>query len=124
MPGVYWHTHNFETKRLRHSGRNRKWRVRNTLSGEAYDLIPGPTDGVADAYGRGDLWALRYHGAEIDDGGPVGGTEAHMDKYVTGESIVNRDVVLWYGAHFLHNLQEQGSSECHQVGPTLRPVQW
>ena len=124
VPGVNWHTHNFETRRLRDYGRNRKWRVRNTSSGEAYELVPGPTDGIADSYGRADLWALRYRGSEIDDGGPVGGTEAHMDNYLTGESLVNQDVVLWYGAHFRHHVAEQGSSECHQVGPTLRPVQW
>jgi hypothetical protein len=124
LAGLNWHTQNFETSRMRNYGRNRKWRVRNTSSGETYELIPGPSDGLADAYGRADLWALRYRGNEIDDGGPVGGTEAHMDNYVGGESLVSQDVVLWYGAHFRHNVAEQGSSECHQVGPTLKPVQW
>jgi hypothetical protein len=124
VAGTNWHRKVNEIKRLRDYGRHRKWRVTNTASGERYEIIPGPTDGVADAYGQGDLWVLRYHGSEIDDGGPVGGTEAHMDRYVNGEVVENADVVVWYGAHFRHDVREQGTAECHSVGPTLKLVQW
>ncbi|RJG11678.1 hypothetical protein D3872_18450 [Massilia cavernae] len=122
--GTNWHRKLHEIKRLRDTGRRRKWRVTNTVSGERYEIIPGPTDGVVDAYGRGDLWFLRYRGAEIDDGGPSGGTEVQVDRYVNGEAIDDTDVVVWYGAHFRHDPSEQGPAECHAVGPTLRPIQW
>ena len=125
IPNTNWHTKEFEIKRFRDYGRRRKWRVSNTQSGDAYDIIPGPTDGVADAaYGRGDVWILRYHGNELDDGGSGIGTAADLDKFVNGETVDNQDVVIWYGAHFRHNVHEQGPAECHEVGPTLTPVQW
>jgi hypothetical protein len=49
--------------------RKRKWRVENTVTGEGYEIIPGPEDGVATAspdwpYPRGDVWFLRYRGSE------------------------------------------------------------
>ncbi len=125
IPNTNWHKKVYEIKRFRDYGRQRKWRVSNTQSGEAYDIIPGPTDGIADAaYGRGDVWVLRYHGNELDDGGSGIGTAADLDKFVNGELVEDQDVVFWYGAHFRHNIQEQGTAECHEVGPTLSLVQW
>jgi Cu2+-containing amine oxidase len=120
--GMYWHKKIYEIKRNRDYGRNRKWRVMNTQSGETYEIRPGPTDGIADEYGRGDLWVLRYHPTEIDDGGSGIGTAADIDKFVNGELVENQDVVVWYGAHFRHDVHEQGIAECHEVGPTLVPV--
>lgn len=125
FPNSNWHKKAYEIKRFRDYGRHRKWRVSNSNSGDAYDIIPGPTDGVADpAYGRGDVWVLRYHPSEIDDGGSGIETAADVDKFVNGEMVENQDVVVWYGAHFRHDVHEQGPGECHEVGPTLRPVQW
>jgi Cu2+-containing amine oxidase len=125
IPNTNWHKKEFEIKRFRDYGRHRKWRVSNTQSGDAYDVNPGPTDGVADpAYGKGDVWILRYHGNELDDGGFGIGTAADLDKFVNGEVVDNQDVVIWYGAHFRHDVREQGPGECHEVGPTLTPVQW
>jgi hypothetical protein len=46
----------------------RRWEVRNRMSGESYTLIPGPADGEADAWGVGDLWALRRRPGQLDDG--------------------------------------------------------
>jgi len=119
IPNTNWHKKVYEIKRLRDYGRHRKWRVSNTQSGEVYEIVPGPTDGVADAYGRGDLWVLRYHPTEIDDGGSGVGTAADIDKFVNGEFVENQDVVIWYGAHFRHIVSEQGPAECHEVGPNL-----
>jgi hypothetical protein len=124
FPNTNWHKKVYEIKRYRDYGRHRKWRVSNTQSGEMYEVIPGPTDGVADTYGRGDVWVVRYHPTEIDDGGSGPGTEAGIDKFVNGELVENQDVVVWYGAHFRHNVLEQGPGECHEVGPTLSPVHW
>jgi len=119
IPNTNWHRKVYEIKRLRDYGRHRKWGVSNTQSGEVYEIVPGPTDGVADAYGRGDLWVLRYHPTEIDDGGSGVGTAADIDKFVNGEFVENQDVVIWYGAHFRHIVSEQGPAECHEVGPNL-----
>jgi hypothetical protein len=123
IPNTNWHKKEFEIKRFRDYGRHRKWRVSNTQTGDAYDINPGPTDGVADpAFGKGDVWVLRYHGNELDDGAPS--ASADLDKFVNGEVVDNQDVVIWYGAHFRHDVSEQGPGECHEVGPTLTPVQW
>ena len=64
----HWHTKQFEIRRQRDVGHQRKWRVRNTLSGETYEIVPGPSDGTPTTFGQGDLWVLRYHYGEIDDG--------------------------------------------------------
>ena len=68
-----WHTKTFEIKRFRDPSRKRKWKVENTATGEAYEIRPGPSDGVATTspdwgFPHGDLWVLRYRASEIDDG--------------------------------------------------------
>ena len=104
----------------------------NAATGEGYDIIPGADDGVATAspdwpFPKGDVWILRYRGSEIDDGvvaiGPP--CEAGLDGWVNGESIQNTDVVIWYGAHFTHDVQHEApGSHGHIVGPVLKPVNW
>jgi hypothetical protein len=63
-----WHTKQFEIRRVRDAQHKRKWRVRNIRSGEAYTIVPGPHDGVPTPYGVGDLFVLRYHSGELEDG--------------------------------------------------------
>jgi hypothetical protein len=129
IPNTNWHKKIYEIRRLRDFSRQRKWRVTNTATHEQYEIIPAAGDGVADAYGRGDLWVLRYHGAaEIDDGynsttGP--GTAADIDKFVNGELVENKDVVVWYGAHFRHIVDpSHPEAGCEQLGPTLKLMHW
>jgi len=106
--------------------------VENTRTGEAYEIVPNPTDGVATAmpdwpFGRGDVWILRYRGSEIDDGVIAVGPpyEAGLDSWVNGEAIYNHDVVIWYGAHFTHDVNRHGPAQHgHIVGPDLIPVRW
>ena len=127
-----WHNKTFEIRRSRDFARKRKWRVENTVSGEAYDIVPNAGDGVAathpDApFGRGDVWILRYHGNEIDDGSVAIGPpyEADIDRWVNGEAISDHDVVIWYGAHFTHDVAHDGPAQHgHIVGPDLKPVNW
>lgn len=126
-----WHNKTFEIRRPRDPSRNRKWRVENARTGEGYDIIPGADDGVATAssdwpFPRGDVWILRYRGSEIDDGVHAVGPpyEAGLDAWVNGESIQNTDVVIWYGAHFTHDVHEAPGSHGHIVGPILQPVNW
>lgn len=131
-----WHTKQFEIRRPRDPSRNRKWRVENSATGEAYDIIPGPEDGEAanspDApYPRGDVWILRYRSTELDDGidCTTGGggctTEADLDKFVNGESVTNRDVVFWYAGHVTHDVtHEEPGHFGHICGPDLKRVKW
>lgn len=127
-----WHDKNYEIRRPRDPARNRKWRVENATTREGYDIIPGADDGVATAapdwpFPKGDVWILRYRGAEIDDGSVAVGPpyEAGLDAWVNGESVQNTDVVIWYGAHFSHDVtHEPAGSHGHIVGPVLKPVNW
>jgi len=94
--------------------------------------VPGAEDGVATAhpdapFGRGDLWLVRYHGAEVDDGSVAVGPpyEADIDKWINGEAIGDHDVVVWYGAHFTHDVAHDGPAQHgHIVGPDLRLIRW
>ena len=131
-----WHTKNFEIQRPRDPARKRKWRVENTVTGEGYEIIPGPEDGVATSspdwpYPRGDVWFLRYRGSELDDGvncttgGPGCVTEANLDGFVNGEAISNHDVVVWYAGHVTHDVGAEPPGEFgHICGPDLKPVNW
>ena len=120
-----WHTKRYEIRRGHDAGRNRHWRVRNLSSGEGYLVRPGANDGNRDSYGVGDMWVLRYRGsAEYDDG--QGFTtdptlsRAHIDRFVNGEIVEDRDVVLWYAGHFRHSPGHGGAL----VGPDLKPFNW
>jgi len=127
-----WHNKNYEIRRPRDPARKRRWQVKNISTGEAYDIVPGASDGVATAspdspFPRGDVWILRYRGSEIDDGvialGPP--YEAGLDSWLTGEPINGTDVVLWYGAHFTHDVaHEEPGHFGHVVGPDLKLVKW
>jgi hypothetical protein len=127
-----WHIKNYEIRRPRDPARKRKWRVENKSTGEAYDIIPGAGDGEATAmpdwpFPRGDVWLLRYRGSEIDDGVIATGPpyEAGLDAWVNGEPLNGTDVVVWYGAHFSHDLaHEQPGEFGHVVGPDLKLVKW
>ncbi|OQW34240.1 MAG: hypothetical protein A4E19_01920 [Nitrospira sp. SG-bin1] len=127
-----WHDKRFEIRRPRDFARKRKWRVENTLTGEGYEIVPNAGDGMATAmpdspFGRGDVWVLRYHGSEIDDGVVAVGPpyEADIDRWVNGEAINNHDVVIWYGGHFTHDVNHEGPAlHGHIVGPDLKPVNW
>src|ERR1700730_13968748 len=123
IPGTNWHTKLYEIMRLRSPAHNRQWRVENASSGRGYTIAPGTGDGTAagDSYAQGDLWFLRYHPGEIDDQ-PITGTEIQIDKYKNGEPLVNQDVVVWYGAHFTHDVS--GPPVNHVVGPNLYPHEW
>ncbi len=127
-----WYDHRFEVMRSRAPVRERRWRVENTATKEAYDIVPGPEDGVAKSFpdwpfGRGDLWFVRYHAHEIDDGVPAIGPPfaANLAQFVDGERIDGEDVVVWYGAHFTHDVGAEPPGHFgHIVGPTLKPVNW
>jgi hypothetical protein len=124
-----WHDKTYEVQRPRDPGRHRKWRVMDSSSGAAYEIVPGSDDGVATAspdwpFPQGDVWIVRWKpDAEIDNGVVATGPpfEANIGNFVNGELIHNQDVVVWYGAHFTHDVTEHAG---HIVGPDLVPVNW
>jgi hypothetical protein len=121
-----WHTKQFEIQRQRDAGHHRKWRVRNTVSGEAYTIIPGAHDGGPTSYGAGDVWVLHYHPGEIDDGQGFTNdpnlSRAHLERFMSPpESVVDTDVVLWYAGHYVH---DAGVEVGNRVGPDLVPSGW
>jgi len=122
-----WHKKVYEIRRPKDAGHKRKWKISNTVTGSAYELVPGQ-DGNSDAYGIGDLWVLRYHPNEIDDGQGfttnAALSQAHIDNFKSpAELVENQDVVIWYAAHFLHDESHAGGPP-HIVGPDIRPVKW
>jgi hypothetical protein len=132
FPPDNWHTFQFEARRRRRPDLSRRWQVRNTQTGDAYDLIPGPNDGAADAFAPWDFWVLRFNEGQIDDGISAAPSQAGLSqanapaniaRFINGESVFNQDVVVWYAAHFTHDVHEEGEVG-HIVGPVLRPVQW
>ena len=118
-----WRTKSYEIRRPREYTRKRKWRVENTVTGEAYEIVPNPGDSLSSAtpdapYGRGDLWILRYRGNEIGDGVVAVGPpfEAGLDAWVNGEPVSNHDGVVWYGAHLTHDVHQAGPAQHGHIG--------
>lgn len=113
-----------ESKAYRDYIRGRYWTVENLASGEMVTVQPGPNDGVADTYARGDAWFLRYRSTELDDGQNSTGsnTEANLDQFINGESINEQDVVMWYSGHFYHVYA--GGESGHLVGPDIIVNRW
>jgi len=122
-----WHSLPHEVRRLNRPSHKRRWRVKNRVTDEAYTLVPGPSDGKADGFGIGDMWALRARPHQFDDGQGFttdpAEARAHINRFINGESIVDTDVVLWYAAHFAHDVHAAGDGS-HVVGPELVPSGW
>lgn len=45
--------------------------------------------------------------------------EADINHWVIGESVSNQDAVVWYSAHFSHDVDHHGAAQHgHIMGPT------
>ena len=98
------------------------WQVRNTLGGAAVIIRPRSEDGNYDKYGHGDVWLVKSHfPSEIDDSAFPGGSDCHVDGMLNNESILNQDIVVWYGAHYIHESFDlpPGDLSQHLIGPDL-----
>jgi hypothetical protein len=117
-----WHAKSFEMQRPRDAAHQRKWKVSD--GARSYTLTPGANDGTADTFARGDLWFLRYHGGELDDGhnSVSSNCEADITKFDNDEALVGKDVVVWYSAHFTHDATHVHGATFQ--GPTLTPGGW
>jgi hypothetical protein len=112
-----------EDMRSRLFGSDHLWTVQNSVTGEAVTIRPGPRDGNWDKYARGDVWVLQFKSNEIDDGVTcVSGcdTRIQIHNFINGESIVNQDLVVWYGVHFQHHSDDTNTmGGPHVIGPDL-----
>ncbi len=140
-----------ETKLFRSSTARQNWLVQNRQTLDSYMIRPNSNDGYAQSqsdggFSAGDLWLLKYHSdgsgnpTEIDDGftgvtcsvnNPLP-CSARLDNFVTGEALTD-DIVVWYGAHFLHNDGGNNNPDItgpniltgtHVHGPDLVPARW
>jgi Cu2+-containing amine oxidase len=134
-----------EINRDKNIATNRRIVVQNSNGNEAYVLIPNVFDGTVSPFAVNDFWILRYKNVpggtpvqnEIDDGVDAfvanPSVNINITPYVNGESLVNQDVVVWYGAHFDHTDGANAFNSLrspkvltgdHVVGPDLRPIRW
>jgi len=126
-----------EVTRTKNYATNRGFLIQNSGGDEAYMLMPNLGDHVTDAFGGGDFWFLQYKGTgavpdELDD--PNANIAANFSPWVNGESLINKDIVVWYAAHYIHEAGDdhlvnpdnaiEVLSGSHTVGPNLRPVRW
>lgn len=107
------------------SANNQSWRIRNRTTNQAYSIIPSANDGVADNYGLADVWMLRFASNQVDDASVRTSTRAGLNAFLSGASLVNQDLVMWYAGHFVHSHTDpDAEARPHQVGPTLIPSGW
>jgi hypothetical protein len=138
-----------ETVLFRNASQPVNYLVKNGATSDSYLIYPNSNDGQAKGYpdyGRGDLWVLKYKESspgvptELDD--PTdnrsgASTQANIDAWVNGESLVKQDIVVWYAGHYYHN--DGGNSieqlkpgdfdmnilsGTHVQGPDLIPFKW
>ncbi|GAA3623808.1 hypothetical protein GCM10022419_131840 [Nonomuraea rosea] len=118
--GPGWHSKPSEITRRKWPSSNRRWAVMDLDSSRGYFVLPGPNDGVADAFSTSDLWVLRYR-SEEDLYGRQGSAAADgLSTHLTGEDTNGRDIVLWYCAHLGHSA-DHGGDDWHGIGPNLAP---
>ena len=75
-----WHAIEYEIKRMRDPSRKRKWRIKKQDTNKGYFIVPGPSDGIADDFGKGDIWFLRNRPNQFDDDAVTTGAEAQIDR--------------------------------------------
>jgi hypothetical protein len=128
-----WHLMRFEVKRPRDPAHNRFWRIRHDRDGRDYSIMPGPNDGLAAETGAGDfaagdVWILRYDPDELDDNQGFTTDPAlarpGLDRFVSGEPVHSRDMVVWYGVHVAHPAEEADGAVGDRVGPDLVAGHW
>ncbi len=74
---------------------------------------------------------LRRRGGQVDDGQGFttdpAEARAGLNRFINGESVYDADVVLWYAAHFSHDVSAEraaANGHGHVVGPELAPARW
>lgn len=134
-----------ESAFFRNYARNRSILIQNANGDEAYTITPNLSDSsvtdalgnLTDPFGRGDFWLLRFQGiaanpGELDDPSestpPELRNRINITPWLNNESLVNQDIVIWYGAHQTRkddaSFAPASLTGQHVIGPELRPVRW
>jgi len=126
-----WTNISTEAKRFRTSP-SVSWRALYAPEGNSkpsLTFVPGSQDNTAtgDAYAVADAWFLKRQDGESSDGIASSGTPSQktgisIDRFLNDESLQDTSVVVWYGAHFNHDILEGESHDDtggHTVGPDL-----
>jgi hypothetical protein len=114
--------HSKELKLARLFGQDHTWTIQNSVTGESATIVPGPRDGNYNKYGRLDVALLRFNNGQIDDGVNCTqgcATEININPFINDESVMNEDVVVWYGVHFEHFDDLNTLSGPHVFGPNI-----
>ena len=101
----------------------RLWAVMDVQTGRGYFIAPGPFDGEADWFSRGDVWVVRYHGHEDLRGRLGSASNDGLNAHHGGESTHATDIVIWYCAHLAHLANDNGD-EWQVCGPILTPFRY
>lgn len=122
--GPGWHVKSPENSRTKNPSSQRKWAVMEKGGSQpGYFILPGPNDGLADAFSDRDVWFLRYSGSEDRNGRQGSASSNGLSAYVNGENLDGQDVVVWYCAHLSHHAHD-GGDDWHGTGPDLAPFRW
>jgi hypothetical protein len=122
--GPGWHVKRSEITRVKNPATHRSWAVMDMNTTRGYHIIPGASDGTADAFASRDLFVMLYHGAEDKHGQQGNAWDDELAAYINGEVIEKKDVVIWYCAHLGHHAEPEHADEYHACGPTLIPFRW
>lgn len=109
----------------------RSWRIKdlatNNNDGQpiSVELIPN-TDHVYRAYKpftQNEFYVTRYRSCERFASHNPGDCAGDLPGYVNGESITNRDLVVWYGSSFHHlpRNEDEPHMHAHWTGFTIAP---
>ena len=136
-PFPYWQDHTTEKRRYRERGGWHSYVITNALNAaEFVTLTASSADNQTNnfsatnkiyqnGFADGDVWFLSYKSNELHDGvlsvtGADAQVKPRISNWVNNESILNRDVVVWYGAHFNHDDEHGQTPNNHYVGPTIK----
>lgn len=115
-----------EAERLRDDAGGRSWRVSDVATGRSVRIEPLPGEDPADPFGVADVWLLAAHPNEIDDAllAPRPGVQTYVPAFVSGEPLVDQDVVVWWSGHFRHDDTNPGGNASHTVQLRIVPEVW
>ncbi|HJU05574.1 MAG TPA: hypothetical protein VJ692_10525, partial [Nitrospiraceae bacterium] len=114
--GPGWHKYTNERDIVKKPKKNQAWFVRDQKTGRGVWVLPGPSDGIVDAFSDKDV-AVRRQNVFEDEPWPFG-ARGHLG-YKDDDDIQEQDVVLWYVAHLAHKA-EAGPDPWYWVGPVLQ----
>jgi primary-amine oxidase len=127
-----------ETGRQVEPTKFRSWRIKNTavsnsdghpisyhLEAEPQHLFHGPD---FEDWTHNDLYVTRYKACEkwIVNNPTTGGCGQDVTEFVNGESVLNTDVVIWYGLTFHHLARDEDENhmDTHWSSFVMTPRDW